>query len=128
MRGFVLHNPPLALNDCQFTDILNGYIEHDSSQRGSKPVLSELLLHGRYQSFVVCKMGDCLLEETGNSGKKRALLAYSSGKISSTQPAVQCSFASGWVREFTHTPPRITMRAAPDACRRLFHVETRPGQ
>jgi hypothetical protein len=51
-------------------------------------VLSELILHGRYQSFVVCKMGDCYWGETGNSGKKRALLAYSSGKISSTQPAV----------------------------------------
>src|ERR1700719_4209911 len=38
MRGFALHNPPLAFNDCQFTDILNGYMEHDSSQRGSKPL------------------------------------------------------------------------------------------
>src|ERR1700758_4665303 len=71
-------------------------------------VLSELLLHGQYQSFVVCKMGDCLLRRNREFRKKRALLAYSSGKISSTQPAVRCPFASGWVREFTHTPSRIT--------------------
>jgi hypothetical protein len=47
-------------------------------------VLSELLLHGQYQSFVVCKMGDCLLrrnreflEETSTFGlQQRQNLLY----------------------------------------------------
>jgi hypothetical protein len=52
------------------------------------------LLHEWYQSFVVCKLGPCLLGE-------RAHLAHKNGKIFSTAYKVQRPVRSGRIEALT---------------------------
>src|SRR5450756_552255 len=92
-----LYNSALALDDRQFTDILNRHIEHDFLPLLvlSSTFLSKLV-HGQYHSFILCKLGRRFRVGRSNSENKRAHLAYKKGKISTT-PAVR--LASGSFRQ-----------------------------